>query len=189
MGVVEEQVEQDADDRHHDHDGEAVGADGDVADDVDGLVADQLGAVALGACPDLEGQTHEEQEHAEGRHQLLGGPRTPPLERTEDDPLEEEPDAGADDQQGHRRGDGQADVPLRVHLPQDVGHEHGDGAVGEVEDAGGLVGQHEADAGQRVDAAGADAGEDQREPELHRLAPTCLRPGLMRSVVRRGGKA
>ena len=71
MRVVEQQVQQHADDRDHDHHGQSVGPDDEVVGEVDGLVADQLRAMALGARPDLQGQADEQQEHAEGRHELF----------------------------------------------------------------------------------------------------------------------
>ena len=52
---------------------------------------------------------------------------------------------------------------LGVQPVEDEDGEGGDGAVGEVEDPRGLVGQHQAHARQAVDRSGRDADDDERK--------------------------
>ena len=55
--------------------------------------------------------------------------------------------------------------PVEAELPVEEGRQHGDGAVGEVEDARGGVGHDQAGRGDAVDAAG-DEPEDRVLQEL-----------------------
>ena len=58
---------------------------------------------------------------------------------------------------------------LLLELPVHERRDHPEGAVGEVEDAGGRVGEDEAGGGDGVDAAGGDA-EDRELQELGAVA-------------------
>ena len=73
-----------------------------------------------------------------------------------------------------RRGRGPPQGPrhpvLGVQPVEDEHGEGGDGPVGEVEDPRGLVGQHQAHAGQAVDRSGGDADDDERKEVLHESA-------------------
>ena len=66
----------------------------------------------------------------------------------------------------------------RAQLEEGVRPEGGDGAVGEVEDAGRAVRQDEADAGQAVDGAGRQADDEEGQEILHAAdTPTATSSG------------
>ena len=71
----------------------------------------------------------------------------------------------------HQQADGQGQqdgqVPALPQLPEQVGQDHADGAVGEVEDAGGVVGDHQAGGTDGVDRPSDDAGDQQTEELAH----------------------
>ena len=80
------------------------------------------------------------------------------------------------EQQAHERSehehrDGGGDPPVdALALPEEVheeGGDGGDGAVGEVEDAGGLVGEHEPRAREAVDGPGGETDDDERKQVVH----------------------
>src|SRR5581483_144419 len=88
---------------------------------------------------------------------------------------------GPADDANSRHGDHEGDRPRKpVDGPEFVeseGADGGDGAVGEVEDAGRPVGEHEADPGQPVDRAARQSDDDEGEEVFHgRHTSQAVRP-------------
>jgi hypothetical protein len=106
--------------------------------------------------PDHVGQPDEREHQADGdeelHHELLA------LEVAHDRPVEADPDERRDDQHRERDRDQLGHPVVDAELPVDVREEHPDGALGEVEDAGGGVDDDQAGRRHRVDAR-----EGQRE--------------------------
>ena len=69
---------------------------------------------------------------------------------------------------------------LAVQEVEDEDGDCGNGAVGEIEDPGGLVGQDQAGPGQAVYGAGRDADDDKRKKFRHelRMPPRVLSPNF-----------
>ena len=63
------------------------------------------------------------------------------------------PEEGRRHQEDHGQGQQDGPVPPLPELPEQVGEDHPDGTVGEVEDAGGVVGDHQAGGTDGVDRA------------------------------------
>ena len=72
----------------------------------------------------------------------------------------------------HQQADGQGQqggkVPRLPQLPEQIGQEHPDGALGEVENAGRAVGHHEAGGRNGIHRPRDDARDQQAEELTHR---------------------
>ena len=154
-----------ADDDDEDDDDELVGSDAQTGAEQERPVAEQARSLPHFARPDGVGGAEQQREHAESGDELLRRPCPLAVERAEDEPLEDVAESAthADERHGHR--DPQRQRPPGPQLPERVGHDHGDGAVGEVEHACHLVREHDSHPRQGVDGPRGDAGEDELDVE------------------------
>ncbi len=88
--------------------------------------------------------------------------------------LDEHAEQRRDDHQYRDEGYRRRPAPVEAELPVDEGHQHADGPVGEVEHAGGRVGDNEPAGRDRVDGAGDDAHDRERDQLVHMT--TVIRP-------------
>ena len=152
--------EQEGHHRRDRHQVEAVAADDDVARQGDRLGGDgRVGDDLLGAELEHDGLA-EHGEDAEGRYDARQRAR-----RTQR-PHHQEVDRHSQHRTAHDRGGQREEGAVAAdHLEPvgEVGADEGEAGLGEVDDAGAAVDHHEAEAEQRVDAAGPEA--EQREAE------------------------
>ncbi len=126
-----------------------------------------------GQSPEQRRRADQQHEHPDPGDQGLGGAGAAALEPPEHRDVHQHAQSGGEHQ--HAAGDGQDPGPVPDHhgLPQRVGGDHGDRALGQVEHAGGAVADHQSDAGQRGGAAHGDPGEGEVEQQRrgHPLRP------------------
>ena len=82
-------------------------------------------------------------------------------------PLESQAEQAGDDDHADQRGQRPWQAPLGVQFIEGEGPDRGQGAVGEVEDPGGSVGEDEPDGGEAVHRPGREADDDERQVFLH----------------------
>ena len=145
---------------------------------------DGLGGGALHPGPQMTLiRARSDDRDAEGRHELLGAGGAAQLQRAEDDPLEHEAHARGRTRGAPRAARGRAEGPTRpLSCQPEVARQQGDGEVGDVEDAGGGVGEDDARGRERVEAAEDDAEERDLDVEIARLR----RPGARRPACTPG---
>ena len=173
-GPAQEDAERDADHRRDDHDHDLLVLEGDA---VGPEQADRqhrpvrLGEVGRDGADDV-GAAPEDGGHAEQNHQEAERHHERPFDRGAVDAAEEHE---LDDEGQERRldeddeHDGEQERPVLVlpQLPVREGGHHAHRALGEVEDAGRVVGHDQADGQEAVDRAEDDAEDREGEEDAH----------------------
>ena len=186
-GPVEEQPQPQRDQargrQHH----QAVPRDGDAADVHQPGVAEERGQrVGLGGAargPQHVADADEGGEQADGDHDLGDGRRLTHLPH--DHALDHDAHERRQHQQHQEQRQGRRQVVVDAQLPVGVGRDHPDGAVREVEDAGGGVGDDQPARRDRIDARRGEA-QDRVLQELGEAHPATSPPGPCRSPRSRG---
>ncbi len=178
-------TQRDARQQGEDEDQELVVADVDASEGEGARREERLHVADRGAVPRRQ-QPLDGGQQPDGGNDLRGdrGAGEPVGQALEGEP-DERPDDQDDDDRGHRP----RRAPLIAYLVEEVGAQGGEGAVGEVEDARGLVGEDEAGGGQPVDGTADESSDDERQEVMHRRRSE---RGPLRRACRRhtvGGRA
>ena len=116
--------------------------------------------------PDQAGEAHQgEHETDRGhdlRHQWCVG------DRAHEDALDQRAHERRGDEHGEDQGNEGLDPPVHLELPEHVGEEHADRALGEVEDARGGVGDHQTGGGDGVHRSVGDAHDQPEQDRVER---------------------
>ena len=115
--------------------------------------------------PDGRDQPVEHQEQAECHHDHRAERRA--VERPHEHALHHEREHRSDDEEHDHEGQHRVPTPALPQLPVQVGHHHAHRAVGEVEDPRGLVRDHEATRGHRIDRPRDQPGDDEADELVH----------------------
>ena len=118
--------------------------------------------------PDLPEAEHD-QDDPDGRRDLE---RVAHVRQQEGQSLERQAHSRADDQETHGHRQRPRPTVLDVEEVEDEGRQSGDRSLGEVEDARGLVGQHQTRGGESVDRARDDPDHDEWQKIAHSAAPS-----------------
>ena len=178
-GEAEEGEEARNSHKRHQHDDELVDADED-AGHLECLGGQELGKV-LGRGPvEDHREPLDAEQQADGRHQLRRRRRRG---QPTGEQLDAQPRERAEDQHAQRRRQRPGQPGVGVELVEGVRGRRGHPAVGEVEDAAGLVGEHQPGGGERVDRPAGDADDDEGE-DVHGVhTPQGRRPALRFSAT------
>ena len=166
LRAEEEQLQQDHD--ADDHQGRADRADAHHrAEDVDVLHREQRRELQVVEAPDPAAEAGDEGEQADRHHDR--GVGVAPLEAAHQEALDERAEH-------ERHQDRQQDREDQRHAPLDervreVGREHGHAALGEVDQPGRLIHQHDGQRERRVDRAGREAVDDELDEGAHAQPP------------------
>ena len=130
-----------------------------------GLAEERLVGAGHSGVPNPRGQGDQPEHDADGDHDLghLGRVAQPP----HDAAVEAHAHQWSQDHDHHEQGQRSRPVPAVAELPVGEGGQHGHGALGEVEDARGRVGQDESRGGDPVDRARDQAEDGVLEEEVH----------------------
>ncbi len=166
-GAAEEHAQEDRHGDGHRHRDELLPREGDPRHR-DGVAVEELGrVVGVGRrAPDDPRQGHEHEQQTQGDRQPDARGR--PVQGAHDDSFHHDAEHGRRHHQddGERHQFGQA--PPLPQLPEEVRHHHAHGAVGEVEDARRVVGDHQTAGTHGVDGAEDDAGDEEAQKFGHR---------------------
>ena len=136
------------------------------------------------AAPEDGGDAEQDHQQAERHHER------PFHRRAVDAPHQHEFDDDGEqrrlDEEDERDGEEERPVPVLPELPVREGRHHPHRPLGEVEDAGGLVGHHQAGGQDAVDGTGHDPENREGEEDAHSLTP-CLPPTLTLAASRLAG--
>jgi hypothetical protein len=170
LGALQQHPQQDALEGEHQDQADGLLADagevslGERRGHLQGLLA-RLDEDELGERVDGEEQAEGDDHHVERVVARLHGPDQQPFDQR-----------AGDHREHHREQDGGHDAqPLVGEPPGDEGAEQGHLALGEVEQAGGAVDEHQGEAQRRVHRAPADAVEELVDEEIHQNPRYALR--------------
>ena len=150
-------------DRHH-HGDEAVPGEDDVTDVEAAVLEQRRERVAVVLVPDHPGQPDEGEHDAHRHHELGDERRTGQV--AHDRTFERDAEQRRSHEHDERESDPGGPVPARGRtreLPVDVGEEHPDRTLGEVEDPGGRVDDHQTARRECVDARHGQGEDEQVE--------------------------
>ncbi len=157
-------------------------------DDGDAAVAPQAGDACAARCPRSASARPWNASSSASVTTSLVATDAPRSSRRMTRTSRRTPMIGAHDAEGHEQGERRRPAPVDAQLPVHEREEHPDGAVGEVEDARGDVGDDEPGGRDGVDRGDGDAEDQEREERLqvhaHPPVATPGHPSQVKQVLR-----